>query len=110
MRVTMLFCAMRTRRAGDRQRAGPKVADLMRNYLSAPRRSECHCVIVDDRGEAIYVGDIIYRSESVKLQVDLLTAERQSRPEEISRVIGRRGDPSKGQILAIAFVIGSVIL
>lgn len=58
--------------------AGPKVADLMKIPLGAPT-VESHCVIVDDRGEAIYVGDVIYRAESVQLQVDLLNAERRPR-------------------------------
>ena len=31
--------------------------------------------MIDDGGIAIYVGDIIYRSESIKLQMDLLATE-----------------------------------
>ncbi len=41
--------------------------------LGAPT-VESHLVIVDDTGEAIYVGDIVYRADCIKLQVDLLGA------------------------------------
>lgn len=39
--------------------------------LNAPT-AEAHCVVVDDRGIAIYVGDIIYRGDRVKFDIDLL--------------------------------------
>jgi GntR family transcriptional regulator len=52
--------------------AGPEVADLMKIPLGAPT-VESHCVVIDDSGEAIYVGDIVYRAECIKLQVDLLS-------------------------------------
>jgi GntR family transcriptional regulator len=39
--------------------------------LNAPT-AEAHCVVVDDRGVAIYVGDIIYRGDRVKFDIDLL--------------------------------------
>jgi len=51
--------------------ASPEIADLMKIPLGAPT-VESHLVIVDDTGEAIYVGDIIYRADFIKLQVDLL--------------------------------------
>jgi GntR family transcriptional regulator len=43
----------------------------MKIPLGAPT-VESHLVIIDDTGEAIYVGDIIYRADCIKLQVDLL--------------------------------------
>jgi GntR family transcriptional regulator len=52
--------------------ASPEIADLMKIPLGAPT-VESHCVIIDDTGEAIYVGDIIYRAGCIKLQVDLLS-------------------------------------
>jgi GntR family transcriptional regulator len=52
--------------------ASPEIADLMKIPLGAPT-VESHCVIIDDTGEAIYVGDIIYRADCIKLQVDLLS-------------------------------------
>ena len=51
--------------------ADPEIADLLKISIGAPT-VEAHCVVVDDRGIAIYVGDITYRSESIKLQINLL--------------------------------------
>ena len=51
--------------------ADPEIADLLKISIGAPT-VEAHCVVVDDNGIAIYVGDIIYRSESIKLQINLL--------------------------------------
>jgi len=51
--------------------ASPEIADLMKIPLGAPT-VESHLVIIDDTGEAIYVGDIVYRADCIKLQVDLL--------------------------------------
>ncbi|MCV5264374.1 hypothetical protein OFC55_42605, partial [Escherichia coli] len=48
-----------------------EIADLLKISIGAPT-VEAHCVVIDDGGIAIYVGDIIYRSESIKLQMDLL--------------------------------------
>ena len=58
--------------------AGPEIADLMKIPLGAPT-VQSHCVVVDDSGEAIYVGDIIYRADCVKLQIDLLGSGLQPR-------------------------------
>jgi len=54
--------------------ADPEIADLLRISIGAPT-IEAHCVVIDDGGIAIYVGDITYRSDSIKLQVNLLTTE-----------------------------------
>ncbi|WP_139102819.1 UTRA domain-containing protein, partial [Acinetobacter baumannii] len=51
--------------------ADPEIADLLKISIGAPT-VEAHCVVIDDGGIALYVGDIIYRSESIKLQMDLL--------------------------------------
>jgi GntR family transcriptional regulator len=51
--------------------ASPEIADLMKIPLGAPT-VESLLVVIDDTGEAIYVGDIIYRADCIKLQVDLL--------------------------------------
>jgi GntR family transcriptional regulator len=51
--------------------ADPEIADLLRISIGAPT-VEAHCVVVDDGGIVIYVGDIIYRSENIKLQINLL--------------------------------------
>lgn len=44
-------------------------------YLKIPLNSptaEAHCVVVDGNGVAVYVGEIVYRGDCVKLDIDLL--------------------------------------
>ena len=59
--------------------ADTEVADLLEIALNAPT-AECHCVVVDTQGIAIYVAEIIYRGDCVKLHIDLLDQARRSRP------------------------------
>jgi GntR family transcriptional regulator len=68
--------------------AEPEIADLLKISIGAPT-VEAHCVAIDDGGIAVYVGDIIYRSESIKLQMDLLATEPRSgkRPRGAFRAI-----------------------
>ncbi|MCH8154892.1 MAG: GntR family transcriptional regulator, partial [Proteobacteria bacterium] len=49
-----------------------ETADDLKVALNAPT-AEAHCVVTDMAGVAIYVGDIIYRGDCVKLNIDLLT-------------------------------------
>lgn len=51
--------------------ADPVIADTLKVPIGAAIVN-AHCVVVDDEGVAIYVGDIVYRSDSIKLQVNLL--------------------------------------
>lgn len=51
--------------------ADPEVADLLQIALGAPTVS-CRCIITDADDVAIYGADIIYRSDCVKLDIDLL--------------------------------------
>ncbi len=51
--------------------ADPSTAALLRVPLGTPT-AECHCVVTNRRGVAIYVADIIYRNDCVKLHIDLL--------------------------------------
>jgi GntR family transcriptional regulator len=51
--------------------AGVQTADLLKIGLGAPT-AECRCVVIDEKGVAIYVADITYRSEVVRLHIDLL--------------------------------------
>ena len=46
-------------------------ADLLKIALNAPT-AEAHCVVIDAEGVAIYVGDIGYRGDCIKLDIDLL--------------------------------------
>jgi GntR family transcriptional regulator len=69
--------------------ADPEIADLLKIPIGAPT-VEAHCVVIDDGGIAIYVGDIIYRGESIKLQMDLLATEplRKKKPRNEFKAIG----------------------
>jgi len=51
--------------------ASVQTADLLKIALGAPT-AECRCVVIDARGKAIYVADITYRSEVMRLHIDLL--------------------------------------
>lgn len=53
--------------------ADPETADLLKIALGAPT-AECRCIVVDGAGLAIYVANIIYRSDCIKLHMDLLAA------------------------------------
>lgn len=57
--------------------ADPATADHLHIALGAPI-AECRCVVIDERGIAIYVADIIYRSDAIKLHIDLLASSRGS--------------------------------
>jgi len=59
--------------------ASVQSADLLKIALGAPT-AECRCVVIDGTGVAIYVADIIYRSEVIKLHIDLLANRRTARP------------------------------
>jgi len=51
--------------------ADTETAELLRIPLNAPT-AEAHCVVVDEREVAIYVADIVYRGDCVKLDINLL--------------------------------------
>ena len=36
---------------------------------------QCRCVVTDDKGVAIYVADIVYRSDCIKMRINLLGAK-----------------------------------
>jgi GntR family transcriptional regulator len=51
--------------------ADPSAAALLKVPLGTPT-AECHCVVTNRKGIAIYVADIVYRNDCVKLHIDLL--------------------------------------
>jgi GntR family transcriptional regulator len=55
--------------------ADPGTASLLQVPLGAPT-AECHCVVIDREGVAIYVAEIVYRNDCVKLHIDLLNRSR----------------------------------
>lgn len=58
--------------------ADTETADLLKTALNAPT-AECHCVAIDEKGTAIYVADIIYRGDCVRLHIDLLDSQSSRR-------------------------------
>lgn len=57
--------------------ADPTTSDLLQIALGAPT-AECRCVLIDRNNVAIYVADIIYRSDAIQLHIDLLAHLRTS--------------------------------
>ena len=51
--------------------ADPDTAALLQVPLGAPT-AECRCVVIDNTGTAVYVANIIYRNDCVKLYIELL--------------------------------------
>lgn len=55
--------------------ADPEAAELLHIGLGSPV-AECRAVVIDRRGVAIYVANILYRSDAIKLNIDLLANAR----------------------------------
>jgi GntR family transcriptional regulator len=55
--------------------ADPITSDLLCVGLGAPT-AECRCVLIDRHNVAIYVADIVYRSDAIQLHIDLLAPMR----------------------------------
>ena len=51
--------------------ANPEAADLLNVPIGAPT-AECRCVVTDERGVVVYVAKIVYRSDCIRLDIDLL--------------------------------------
>lgn len=58
--------------------ADPAAAEHLHIALGAPV-AECRCVVIDSRGTAIYVADIVYRSDAIKMHIDLFAGTRGSK-------------------------------
>lgn len=73
--------------------ADPTTADLLRVALGAPT-AECRCVLIDRHGVAFYVADIVYRSDAIKLHIDLLApaANGARRTPAVKPVARKSGD------------------
>jgi len=59
--------------------ADPQTADYLKIALGAPT-AQCRCVVKGADGVAIYVADITYRSDAIKLHIDLLANARAIKP------------------------------
>jgi GntR family transcriptional regulator len=75
--------------------ADPTTSDLLQIGLGAPT-AECRCVLINHRNIAIYVADIVYRSDAIQLHIDLLAPIRASnvRASKV-RGSGRKSNASK---------------
>jgi GntR family transcriptional regulator len=61
--------------------ADPDTASLLQVPLGAPT-AECRCVVKNHEGIAIYVADIVYRNDCVKLYIDLFgRSKRRAKPD-----------------------------
>jgi len=54
--------------------ADPETARLLKVPLNSPT-AEAHCVVIDRNGVAIYVADIVYRGDCIKLETKFFTGE-----------------------------------
>lgn len=55
--------------------ADPETARLLKVPLNSPT-AEAHCVVLDRRGIAIYVADIIYRGDCIRLETSLYKSSK----------------------------------
>lgn len=66
--------------------ADTETADLLKVALNSPT-AECRCVVIDEEGTAIYVAEVVFRGDCVKLHIDLLgNGERASKPPTAVRL------------------------
>lgn len=70
--------------------ADPETADRLNIALGAPI-AECRCVVLDQKETAIYVADITYRSDVIKLRIDLLATSRKGAKRTKSNAALNRG-------------------
>ena len=76
--------------------ADPGTASLLQVPLGTPT-AECHCVVIDREGVAIYVAEIVYRNDCVKLHIDLLNGSRSRAGAETKSAVaaGTRSKPDR---------------
>jgi len=72
--------------------ADPGTAALLKVPLGTPT-AECHCVVTNSKGVAIYVAEIIYRNDCVKLHIDLLSKSSARRRRGNGSIAGARIEP-----------------
>lgn len=78
--------------------ADPVTADLLQIGLGAPT-AECRCVVIDNKRTAIYIADIIYRSDAIKLHIDLLAGSRAAGKKRASKVRAGAGTSAATGVL-----------
>jgi GntR family transcriptional regulator len=88
--------------------ADPVTADYLRIALGAPI-AECRCVVIDERGIAIYVADIIYRSDAIKLHIDLLAGSRGASKSTVRARPAKKSGSAAAATAAFAVAIDVVL-
>lgn len=68
--------------------ADPGTASLLQVPLGTPT-AECRCVVTDRTGVAIYVAEITYRNDCVKLYINLLDGSRSPANPAVAKSRGR---------------------
>lgn len=86
--------------------ADPETADLLRIALGAPT-AQCRLVVLDHAGIAIYVADIVYRSDAVKLHVDLLPGASPSKAAGPPAGSRRHGGNGRRRAVAASGLVSS---
>lgn len=76
--------------------ADPTTANLLQVPLGTPT-AECRCVVSNRRGIAVYVAEIIYRNDCIKLYINLLdrrtTSHARKAPGKPARTVTRATPP-----------------
>jgi GntR family transcriptional regulator len=75
--------------------ADPETADLLKIGLGSPT-AECRCLVIDEHDRAIYVANIIYRSDCIKLHMNLFGGTRTSRARQNGLDRERRSGRAQG--------------
>jgi GntR family transcriptional regulator len=79
--------------------ADPGTANLLKVPLGTPT-AECHCVVTNREGTAIYVAEIIYRNDCVKLHIDLFdrtqSAQGNGERKALSRQVSQSAPSRRG--------------
>jgi GntR family transcriptional regulator len=75
--------------------ADPVTASLLQVPLGAPT-AECRCVVIDREGVAIYVAEIIYRNDCVKLRIDVLP-DSKARAKRVTAAGTKAGPASRAE-------------
>jgi GntR family transcriptional regulator len=78
--------------------ADPEISDLLQIPIGAATL-EARCFVIDGKGVVIYAGDIVYRSESIKVHMDLLGVRPKGRNGAGSmktESVWRKRKPAKG--------------
>lgn len=75
--------------------ADPATANLLQVPMGTPT-AECHCVVTNRKGVAVYVAEIIYRNDCIKLYINLLNGAKTA-PKSAVVLKGNRANGSRAK-------------